>query len=241
MMWIGILALGIVSGTLSGIVGFGASILLLPALTLTFGAQESIPIMAIAALMANASRVMVWWREVDWRANAYYCATAVPAAALGARTLLLLDPKLVEGVLGGFFIAVIPARRWLMRRGWRIGVWQLAVVGAVIGFLTGIVASTGPVNTPFFLAYGLSKGAFLGTEALGSAAIGLTKAVVFRSFDALPLETIGRGLLIGSSLMLGSRFAKGFVLALDPDRFRLLMDALLATAGLILIVGAVIG
>jgi len=241
MMWLAILGLGIVAGTLSGIVGFGASILLLPVLTLTFGAQESVPIMAIAALLANLSRVMVWWREVDWRANAYYCVTAVPAAALGARTLLLLDPRLVEGILGGFFIAVIPVRRWLLHRGMRIGVVHLAIVGAVIGYLTGIVASTGPVNTPFFLAYGLSKGAFLGTEALGSVAIGLTKAIVFRTFDALPLETIGRGLLVGSALMVGSRLAKGFVLALDPDRFRLLMDLLLAGAGLILIAGAVWG
>ena len=240
MMWLAILGLGIVSGTLSGIVGFGASILLLPALTLTFGAQESVPIMAIAALMANISRVAVWWREVDWRANAYYCATAVPAAALGARTLLLLNPRWVEAGLGCFFILVIPIRRWLLRRGMRIGVMHLAIVGAVIGYLTGIVASTGPVNTPFFLAYGLSKGAFLGTEALGSVAIGLTKAVVFRTFDALPLETIGRGLLIGGSLMIGSRLAKGFVLALDPDRFRILMDALLAMAGLVLIAGAAV-
>lgn len=146
----------------------------------------------------------------------------------------------MEGVLGGFFLAVIPVRRWLLQRGMRIGVVHLAVVGAVIGYLTGIVASTGPVNTPFFLAYGLSKGAFLGTEALGSVAIGLTKAAVFRTFDALPLETIGRGLLIGGSLMVGSRLAKGFVLALDPDRFRFLMDALLAGAGLILIAGAIL-
>lgn len=238
MMWIAILGLGVVSGTLSGIVGFGASIILLPALTLTLGPQESVPIMAIAALMANFSRVLVWWREVDWRANAYYCATAIPAAAIGARTLLLLNPRLVEGFLGVFFLAVIPMRRWLLRRGMRISVYHLAIVGAFIGFLTGIVASTGPVNTPFFLAYGLSKGAFLATEALGSMAIGVTKAIVFRSFDALPLETIAKGLMIGASLMVGSRLAKGFVLALDPNQFRLLMDVLLACAGLILMFGA---
>lgn len=238
MMWIAILALGIVSGTLSGIVGFGASIILLPALTFIFGAQELVPIMAIAALMANFGRVLTWWREIDWKANAYYCATAIPAAALGARTLLLVNPKYVEAGIGLFFLAVVPLRRWLLRRGLRIAAWQLAIVGAGIGFLTGLVASTGPVNTPFYLAYGLSKGAFLGTEALGSMAIGITKSIVFRSFDALPVETIGRGLLIGSSLMIGSRLAKGFVLALDPSRFALLMDGLLVCAGGILIWGA---
>jgi uncharacterized membrane protein YfcA len=238
MIWIAVLALGLVAGTLSGIVGFGASIMLMPVLMLAFGPHEAVPIMAICALLANFSRVVVWWREVDWRANAYYCLTAVPAAALGARTLLILDPRLVEGILGALFIAMVPMRRWLFARGMRIAAWHLALVGAGIGFLSGLVASTGPINTPFFLAYGLVKGAYLATEALGSMAIGITKAVVFHRFDALPPETVGKGLLIGASLMAGSRLAKGFVLRLDASQFRLLMDCLLVGAGLVLLWGA---
>jgi uncharacterized protein len=70
-------------------------------------------------------------------------------------------------------------------------------------------------------------------------AIGLTKALVFHRFDALPHETIVRGLIVGASLMLGSRLAKGFVLRLDAEQFRLLMDLLLAGAGAILLWGAV--
>jgi uncharacterized membrane protein YfcA len=238
MIWLAVLALGLVSGTLSGIVGFGASIMLMPALMLAFGPHEAVPIMAIAAMLANLARVLVWWREVDWRANAYYCATAVPCAALGARTLLILDPHVVEGILGALFVLMVPARRWLFARGLRIEAWHLTLVGAGIGFVTGLVASTGPINTPFFLAYGLVKGAFLATEALGSMAIGITKAIVFHRFDALPMETAMRGLIVGASLMVGSRFAKGFVLRLDADRFRLLMDLMLAGAGVVLLWGA---
>jgi uncharacterized membrane protein YfcA len=239
MIWIAILALGLFAGTLSGIVGFGASIMLMPVLMLTFGPQEAVPIMAICGLLANFSRVVVWWRDIDWRANAYYCATAVPCAALGARTLLILEPRVVEGILGMLFIAMVPVRRWLFARGMRIKAWHLLLVGAGIGFLSGLVASTGPINTPFFLAYGLVKGAYLATEALGSMAVGLTKAVVFQRFNALPLETVGKGLVIGVSLMAGSRLAKGFVLRLDANRFRLLMDGLLIVAGLVLLWGAV--
>jgi uncharacterized membrane protein YfcA len=238
MTWAAILALGLVSGTLSGIVGFGASIMLMPVLMLAFGPLEAVPIMAIAALLANFSRVVVWWREVDWRANTYYCATAIPAAALGARTLLILEPRLVEGILGAMFLLMIPARRWLLARGLRINAWHMALVGAGIGFLSGMVASTGPINTPFYLAYGLVKGGYLATEALGSMAIGITKAVVFQRFNALPWETVARGLVIGATLMIGSRLAKGFVLRLDAHQFRVLMDCLLAAAGLMLLWGA---
>jgi uncharacterized membrane protein YfcA len=240
MTWVAILALGLASGTLSGIVGFGASILLMPALMLAFGPREAVPIMAIGALMANFSRVAVWWREVDWRANTYYCATAIPAAALGARTLLILEPRLVEGSLAALFLAMVPARRWLLARGLRIKAWYLALVGAAIGYLSGMVASTGPINTPFYLAYGLIRGAYLSTEALGSFCIGLTKAIVFQRFKALPSDTLVRGLIVGATLMVGSRLAKGLVLRLDAGQFRSLLDCLLAGAGLVLLWGALV-
>jgi uncharacterized protein len=227
-----ILAIGLVAGTLGGIVGFGTSIMLMPALVLVFGPREAVPIMAIASIMANASRVAAWWREVDWKATAAYSATGIPAAALGARTLLTLPPGVVEGVLGVFFIAMIFVRRWMARQRWQLNLWHLAAVGAGIGFLTGIVVSTGPINAPFFLAYGLVKGAYLSTEALGSLAVYLSKAITFRTFGALPVEAVAKGLIIGSTLVVGSFVAKRFVLKLDPERFRLLMDVLLLSAGL---------
>ncbi|SFC15858.1 hypothetical protein SAMN05216344_11050 [Polaromonas sp. OV174] len=227
-----VLALGLVAGTLGGIVGFGTSIMLMPALVLSFGPRQAVPIMAIASIMANASRVAVWWREVDWRATAAYSVTGIPAAALGARTLLVLPPGVVEGVLGLFFIAMIPLRRWMARQPWRLTLRHLALVGAVIGFLTGIVVSTGPINAPFFLAYGLVKGAYLSTEAMGSLAVYLAKAATFRTLGALPWEVVTQGLTIGSSVVIGSIVAKRLVLQLDAERFRLLMDGLLLMAGL---------
>ena len=227
-----VLALGLVAGTIGGIVGFGTSIMLMPALVLVFGPREAVPIMAIASIMANASRVAAWWREVDWKACAAYSCTGIPFAALGARTLLSLPPGVVEVVLGAFFILMIPVRRWMARQHWTLSPWHLAWVGAAVGFLTGLVVATGPINAPFFLAYGLVKGAYLSTEALGSLAVYISKAITFRSLGALPVEAIAKGLIIGCSLVAGSFLAKRFVRQLDAERFRVLMDGLLLVAGL---------
>ena len=234
-----VLILGLVAGTVGGVVGFGTSIMLMPALVLVFGPREAVPIMAIAAIMANASRVAAWWREVDWRVTAAYSATGIPAAALGARTLLILAPGVVEMALGIFFIAMIPVRRWMARQHWKLTLWHMAGVGAVIGFITGIVVSTGPINAPFFLAYGLVKGAYLGTEAMGSLAVYAAKALTFRTFGALPLEIISKGLIIGSSLVGGAFIAKRLVIRLDGERFKRLMDGLLLVAGLTMIWAAI--
>lgn len=205
--------------------------MLVPVLIYAFGPKEAVPIMAIAALMGNISRVVAWWREVDWRACAAYAATGAPAAALGAKTLLILPARVVDLAIGAFLIVMIPGWRWLGALKIRLSLWHLAVLGAGIGYLTGIVVSTGPISVPVFLAYGLFKGAFIATEAAGSLGVYLGKAVAFREFGALPVPVLLKGMITGSSLMGGSFVAKRCMVRLSPQVFRLMMDGLMLAAG----------
>jgi hypothetical protein len=233
-----ILALGLAAGTLSGIVGFGSSIMLMPALVLAFGPLQAVPIMAIAAILANLARIVVWWRDTDWRAVAAYSATGAPFAALGAATLLALPARLIEAALGVFFISMIGVRRWMAANRLKVGLGRLALIGVPVGYLTGVVVSTGPITAPVFLATGLVKGAFLSSEAASSLIVYVAKAAVFRNFGALPAEIIVKGLIIGATLMAGTFLAKRFVLKMDAAHFRLLMDGLMLASGLVLLAAA---
>ncbi|MER2269653.1 sulfite exporter TauE/SafE family protein [Methylobacterium oxalidis] len=227
-----VLAVGLVAGVISGIVGTGSSIMLVPVLAAVYGPKAAVPIMAVAALMANVSRVLAWWRSVDRRAFVAYGAPGALAAAAGARTLLVLPPRAVDLAIGAFLVAMIPGRRWLASHLVRLRLIHLALGGAVIGFLTGIVVSTGPISVPLFVAYGLAKGAFIGTEAAGSLAVYASKILTFRGAGALPTEELTKGLVVGASLMAGSFLAKPFVLRLSPETFRFAMDGLMLLAGL---------
>jgi uncharacterized membrane protein YfcA len=230
-----ILVVGLVAGTVSGIVGTGSSIMLMPVLIYAYGPKQAVPIMAVAAVLANVSRILAWWREVDWRACAAYSMTAIPAAALGARTLLALPSRVVDISIGVFLIAMVPLRHWLARHQFKLSLWHLAIGGAVIGFLTGIVVSTGPLSVPLFLFYGVTKGAFLATEAASSLGIYLSKSVTFERFGALTSDIALKGVIAGSSLMFGAFIAKRFVLRLEPEAFRLVMDGIMLAAGLSLL------
>src|SRR5215204_3108819 len=227
-----ILSIGLVAGVVSGIIGTGSSIMLVPVLAYVYGPKEAIPIMAVAAVMANLSRILAWWREVDWRACAAYSITGIPAAALGARTLLALPSHTVDIAIGIFLIAMVPVRHWLARHELKANLWHLAIGGALIGYLTGIVVSTGPLNVPLFLFYGLARGAFLATEAASSLGLYLSKSVTFERFGALTPDVAIKGLVAGSSLMFGAFIAKRFVLKLEPDVFRYLMDGIMLAAGI---------
>jgi uncharacterized membrane protein YfcA len=80
--------------------------------------------------------------------------------------------------------------------------------------------------------YGLAKGAFLATEGAGSLAIYVAKVLAFRGFGAMPLDTIIKGLVTGSSLMAGTFMAKRFVMKLDAESFRYMLDGLMLASGL---------
>jgi hypothetical protein len=233
--WLAILAVGLFAGTLGGVVGFGASVLMVPILSIAFGPKAAIPIMAIASVMANASRVLVWWREVDWRCALAFAAVAAPSAAIGARTLIALDAAVVEAALGAFLLAVVVARRALRGRPFVLSRSAFAAAAAPVGFLTGIVASTGPISTPLFLAVGLVKGAFVGTEAAASVAMYAAKLAVFGANAVYTPDEVVRGLLVGASLMAGAWIAKRIVVATSAERFRSLMDAVLTGAGLLML------
>jgi len=234
-----VLAVGYLAGVVSGIVGTGATIILLPVLVFAFGPREAVPIMAVVALMSNFAKITSWWKEIDWRACAAYAVGGIPAAALGARTLLILPEKVVDVALGLFFLAMIPGRRWLAARNLIIGPWLLVLAGAVIGFLTGIVVSTGPLSVPVFTAYGLVKGAFIATEAASSLALYISKAITFRSFGALPTDILLKGLIAGSSVMAGTYTARLIVERLSVAVFQHLLEAVMLVSGLALLWAAI--
>jgi len=230
-----VLVVGFAAGTVSGIVGTGATIILLPVLVLVFGPREAVPIMAVVALMSNFAKITSWWRDIDWRACSAYALGGVPAAALGARTLLVLPERAVDLALGLFFLMMIPGRHWLAARKITLGHGGMALAGAVIGFLTGIVVSTGPLSVPAFAAHGLVKGAFIATEAAGSLALYISKAATFRTFGALPLDIVVKGLISGSSVMAGTYLARLIVERLSVTTFQRLLDGVMLISGTVLL------
>jgi uncharacterized membrane protein YfcA len=234
-----ILALG--AGALGGLVGTGSSLVLLPVLVLLYGPRAAVPMMAIAAVMANVGRVAAWWRQIRWRPVLAYSATGAPAAVLGAHTLLTISPKIVDGLLGGFFLAMIPVRRAMAKRGWRVRLWQLGVAGAVVGFLTGLVLSTGPLSVPMFTGYGLSGGAFLGSEAASALLLYTAKLATFGQGGSLTTGVIADGVAIGTALMIGPFLIRRIVQRLQPHTYARLIDMVLiaAATGMFIAVGTV--
>jgi uncharacterized protein len=225
-------ALALFAGVLGGIVGTGSSLILLPVLVLAYGPRVAVPVMGLAAVMGNLGRVIAWWKEIRWRPVLAYSLPGVPAAALGAHTLLSIPPTIVDVALGVFFLGMIPLRHLAARRRLRLRLWHMSIAGLAIGFLTGLVLSTGPLSVPIFAGVGLSGGSFLGSEAAGSLLLYAGKLTAFASAGALPPLVIIRGIVIGTALLIGTVMARSIVRRISSRSYAFLIDA-------VLVVGAV--
>nr|ERO59897.1 hypothetical protein A544_0877 [Dickeya solani D s0432-1] len=142
---------------------------------------------------------------------------------------------LVQPVHRSVFLLLIPLRHLARQRAFSLNDSQLAVAGGVVGFLTGVVFSTGPLTLPLFAGYGLLKGALLATESAASLVIYLTKASTFGVVGALPLSVLWAGLMVGLTQVAGVYIGKRFVLRLSDTLFNRLVDSMMLIAGLSLL------
>lgn len=133
-----------------------------------------------------------------------------------------------------FFILLIPWRRWAKVRNFSITNWQLSIAGVILGFLTGVVFSTGPLTVPLFSFYGLTKGVLLSTEAAASFVIYISKSITFSTIGALPVNIIASGILVGSSIAIGVCLGKVFVLKMPYYIFEILIDLMLIFSSFVL-------
>lgn len=231
MSFIAVILLAVLSGVISGIVGTGSSILLIPALTYVFGAKEAVPIMALASVMGNLSRIYLWRHSIRFKPLFYYLLPGIPAVILGANTLWIMPEKWLNMGMGMFFILMIPVIHLLRKHQIKMKTYQVIIAGAVIGYLTGVVFSTGPLTIPIFSAYGLTLGPLLATEAAASFVIYLTKALTFSQLGAVNSFIFISGVLVGCGLTVGNYLGKKLVLKLTPKLFQWLLDAMLIFAG----------
>lgn len=232
--------LALAAGTLGGVVGFGSAVILLPLCNFLFGPRAAVPVLTIAALLGNLSRAGVSWREIDWKVVGLYLSGAAPAALAGSLVFVKLDASWLPALFGVFVIASVPARRWAKRNDLTVQARHLPLLGASMGFLSAVVSTTGPINAPFFLSYGLVGGAYLATEALGAAGVHITKALVYGRFQVAEARELIAGLLIGACLIGGSYLGKKIVTRIGPAGFTLAVEALLIVSGAFMIGQAVV-
>jgi len=80
---VGIGAAALAASTLAAVAGFGGAAVMLPVLVWAFGIRDAVPILTIAQLMGNLSRVWFNRTELSFPVVKRFGLGAVPAAIVG--------------------------------------------------------------------------------------------------------------------------------------------------------------
>jgi len=226
----------LLASTLAAVAGFGGAAIMLPLLVWGFGVRDAIPILTIAQLMGNLSRVWFNRSELSFPVVRWFSTGAVPLAILGGIVFATAPAPALVRVLGAFLLLTVAYRHTPWGRRARLGLRGFAPLGAISGFISALVGSVGPFMAPFFLAYGLVKGAYIGTEALSTVVMHVTKLGVYGSYSLLSVNSIVIGLAIGGVMILGSFLGKR-ILDRVPERvFPYIIEAVLVAAGLLFLI-----
>jgi uncharacterized membrane protein YfcA len=221
-----------VASTLAAVAGFGGAAVLLPILAMVFGVRDAIPILTVAQLIGNLSRVWFNRQELELSVVAWFAVGGVPAALLGGLLFASAPLSFLTRLLGIFLIAVVVYRHAGKASALKLPVRGFAILGAAFSFLSAFLGSVGPIMIPFFLAYGLVKGALIGTEALATVVMHVTKLFAYGTTAVLTPSGVMVGLALGSIMVVGSFVGKRIVDRLPERVFVFLIETTLLIAGL---------
>lgn len=224
-------ATGTAAAFVAGVTGGGVTVILLPVLVLHFGIYRAMPIVTIALVAATASRVAAFRREIAGPVVLWFSAGSLPLTLAGTYLFTVSSPDALTRLLGAFLVAAVVLRRM---RPWSpapfAAAWFLPI-GAVFGFLTGISVAVAVLVAPFYLGYGLRKGAFVGTMGLNVFLIQLAKLAVFGDRAFLGPQVLAYGAMLVPVMVAGTLLARGLVRRMPERVFVLLIEAVMLLAG----------
>ena len=235
LYWFGTSLLAFLASVLSGVAGFGGAMIFLPALVATYGVRASVPILSVAVLLGNASRVYFNKRELNLKLVLLFSLGSIPFAILGSFVYVALPTFWIKKGIGIFLVLTVIFRH--VHKNFSLThAWIFTPLGAVTGFLSALMGGVGPVSSPFFLAYGLTKEAFVGTEALCAVGMHLVKSITYNRLGVLNSKELLIGLSFGLIMTFGSYVARKVLEKLSREKFLMLVEVLLVVIGLSMLI-----
>lgn len=204
-------AVALAASTLGGLSGFGTGLILPVFLVPLVGVTNVIPVMAVAMLLNNGSRVVAFHREIDWTHARRMLLLGLPACICGAYGYTLLSAEWVRILLGSFLLLSVPLRRVLRRARYQFPPGAEVAAGAVFGFVNGGVTGAGVILISILMSIGLAGSALVATDAIVSVIMGMAKVVLFGGLSALDLELALFGLLVGLFTAPGAFLARALL------------------------------
>ncbi len=231
---------GVIAWFFSTVAAGGAATLLIPVISFLVGAQMVAPIISIAALFANPSRAVIFRRSIDWQVTRFLLPGSIIGAVVGSWSLSQSNIQMLQILLGVFLITYVLQDRFSkVKLAIKMKLPWFFPLGLTVSFLSGLVGATGPVHNPFMLSYGLKKEDLVGTKAINSLVMQLTKLISYGTFGALSIQIAGFGVALGLGALVGVFLARKQLNRIDTQRFKQYSLILMFISGIAMLYKAI--
>ncbi|HML39588.1 MAG TPA: sulfite exporter TauE/SafE family protein [Bellilinea sp.] len=223
------------AAAISGAAGFGGALLLLPLLVVYVGAEQAVPLLTVAQLIGNLSRAGFGFSKIQWKPVALFLIGAIPLAILGALSFLQLSKELITRCIGlAIIVFVVLKITGVLKL--KPGKLLLILGGGVVGFLSGLVGSAGPIGAVIFLTLGLPPVAYVASEATTALVMHGVKLIIYQKFISLDQQFWLLAILLGIAMILGTWSAKRIIEKITPENFQKYISILLIAIGLYMLI-----
>lgn len=223
------------AAAISGAAGFGGALLLLPLLVATVGVREAVPLLTIAQLIGNLSRAGFGFSQIRWAPVGLFLLGAAPLSIVGALSFVQLSRDWVTRAIGAA-ILVFVALKYLGVLKAKPGPLTLILGGSLVGFLSGLVGSAGPLGAALFLSLGLPPVAYIASEATTAIAMHGLKTIIYQQYIALDREFWFLAALMGVAMVLGTWSAKRTIERMPRETFQHFVAILLVVIAVYMVV-----
>ena len=214
------------AAALSGAAGFGGALLLLPVLIGTVGTVQAVPLLTLVQLIGNLSRVGFGFKQIKWKPVGLFLIGAVPLCVAGALLFAELPKSIINRCIG---VAILLFTLFKLSGVLKLkpGNFLLIAGGGLVGFLSGLVGSAGPLGAVIFLTLGLPPVAYIASEAATALVMHGVKTVVYQSTLTIDPKVWLLAALMGLAMILGTWVSKKVIERLDPKKFQHFVSILL--------------
>lgn len=228
-----LIAVGLIAGFLSGAVGFGGGMILLPVISYFYGVEVAVPVSTIAQLLSNLSKVGIGWRQIEWKSVCMFLFPALPFTALGAIGFAVVNKVIMTRILCvGLIVFAIMKITGKMQLPKTPATMLLG--GGLTGGINGLLGISGPLSSAVFLSLDLAPVAYIASEATAAAAMHIVKAVVYGKLDLMSWTIFGEGAAIGCAMMLSNYVAMRCIRNIRKSLYRRIAAAVMIAVSVML-------
>jgi len=213
------------------VAGFAGALLLSVCLAPLIGVRAVVPVVALAMIISNSNRIMLFRNQIDWKAYRAIMITGLPGIVVGAVIYLYLPVKAIAIAMGCFLLLSIPLRRVFKKRNYNVGYRGLSVVAIVYGVISGTVFGGGMILGPFLLGAGIVGQGLVGIVAALGLTLNITKTLVFGVGSLLDREMVSLGILVGVCTIPGGMLGKWIVKNTDIEVHTVIVELLMFAGG----------